>query len=155
MKSYEFDAVIQKHPGLDAAFMEVPFEVEKEFGVNGRVKVVATFDGHEYRGSLVKMGSPCHWLGLTQQVRTAIGKNPGDSVHVVLRKDEEPREVEIPADLGRLLDENPRAKRWFDELSYTNRKEYVRWIEGAKKQETRDQRLLKTIGMLLEQVKHP
>ncbi len=155
MKSYEFDAVIQKHPGLDAAFIEFPFEVEKEFGVNGRVKVVATFDGHEYRGSLVKMGSPCHWLGLTQQVRTAIGKNPGDSVHVVLRKDEEPREVEIPADLGRLLDENPRAKRWFDELSYTNRKEYVRWIEGAKKQETRDQRLLKTIGMLLEQVKHP
>ncbi|HPN33868.1 MAG TPA: YdeI/OmpD-associated family protein [bacterium] len=155
MKSYEFDAVIQKHPGLDAAFIEFPFKVEKEFGVKGRVKVVATFDGHEYRGSLVKMGLPCHWLGLTQQVRTAIGKNPGDSVHVVLRKDEEPREVEIPADLGRLLDENPRAKRWFDELSYTNRKEYVRWIEGAKKKETRDQRLLKTIGMLLEQVKHP
>lgn len=155
MKSYEFDAVIQKHPGLDAAFIEFPYHVEEEFGVKGRVKVVATFDGHEYRGSLVKMGSPCHWLGLTQAMRAAIGKNPGDQVHVVLRRDDEPREVAIPADLGRLLDENPEAGRWFDGLSYTNRKEYVRWIEEAKKQETRDQRLLKTIGMLQQKVKHP
>jgi len=155
MKSFAFDAVIQKHPGLDAAFIEFPYNVEEEFGVKGRVKVVATFDGYEYRGSLVKMGSPCHWLGLTQQVRSAIGKNPGDSVHVVLRKDDVPREVEIPADLGRLLDENPDAKRWFDGLAYTHRKEYVRWITEAKRQETRDKRLFKAIEMMREQVKHP
>ncbi len=155
MKRYEFDALIQKHPGLDAAFIEFPYDVEVEFGVKGRVKVVATFDGHEYRGSLVKMGSPCHWLGLTQQVRAAIGKNPGDSVHVVLKRDDEPREVEIPADLAGLLDENPDVKRWFDGLAYTHRKEYVRWITEAKRQETRDKRLLMAIEMMRDQIKHP
>jgi len=88
-------------------------------------------------------------------VREAIGKNPGDSVHVVLKRDDEPREVEIPADLAGLLDENPDVKRWFDGLAYTHRKEYVRWITEAKRQETRDKRLLKAIEMMRDQIKHP
>jgi hypothetical protein len=155
MKIYEFDAVIQKHPDLDAAFIEFPYDVEKEFGTRGQVKVIATFDGYEYRGSLAKMGHPCHRLGLTKQVRNAIGKNPGDTVHVVLRKDVEPRTVEIPEDLNKLLDRYPEAKAYFDGLSYTHRKEYIQWITSAKKQETRGRRLQKAIEMLLEKVKHP
>ncbi|HNW60520.1 MAG TPA: YdeI/OmpD-associated family protein [bacterium] len=155
MKKYEFDALIQKNPDLNAAFIEFPFDVEKEFGTKGRVKVVATFDGYEYRGSLVRMGYPCHWLGLTQQVRAAIRKNPGESVHVVLTKDEEPREVTLPEDLARKLNENLEAKLFFNGLSFTHRKEYVRWIVEAKKQETREKRLLKAIDLLRAQVKHP
>jgi hypothetical protein len=155
MKTYEFEAVIQKHPELDAAFVEFPYDVEKEFGTKGQVKVVATFDGYEYRGSLAKMGHPCHRLGLTKQVRAAIGKNPGDTVHIVLKKDEEPRVVEIPDDFGRLLDQHPTVRKYFEGLSYTHRKEYIRWITEAKKQETRDNRLQKAIEMLREQVKHP
>jgi len=155
MKVYEFDAVIHKHPDLDAAFIEFPYDVEQEFGTRGQVKIVATFDGYEYRGSLAKMGHPVHRLGLTKEVRTAIGKNHGDTVHVILKKDEEPRIVEVPEDFGKRLDLNPDAKVYFEGLSYTHRKEYVRWITEAKKQETREKRLQQAIEMLLEKVKHP
>jgi len=155
MKIYEFDAVIQKHQGLDAAFVEFPYDAEQEFGTKGQVKVFATFDGYEYRGSLAKMGHPCHRLGLTKQVRAAIGKQPGDTVHIVLNKDEEPRVVEIPGDFGKLLDQNPSVKAYFEGLSYTHQKEYVRWINEAKKAETRERRLQKAIEMLQENVKHP
>jgi hypothetical protein len=155
MKIYEFDAVIQKHPDLDAAFIVFPYDVEQGFGTKGQVKVLATFDGYEYRGSLAKMGYPVHRLGLTKEVRNAIGKNAGDSVHVTVKKDEAPRIVEIPDDFGNLLNQNPEVEAYFEGLSFTHRKEYVRWIVEAKKQETREKRLQKAIEMLREKIKHP
>ena len=78
-----FDAVIQKVEGIDGAYVEIPFDV-KEFYGKGRVPVNATFDGHPYAGSLVRMGTPCHILGLRKDIRAAIGKQPGDVVHVTL-----------------------------------------------------------------------
>lgn len=153
MKTYEFDAEIKKQDSINAAFIEFPYDVEKEFGVKGQVKVHATFDGCEYRGSLAKMGHSCHILGITQKVRGAIGKDPGDIVHVILRKDEEPRLVEIPEDFRKLLEENGQALSFFETLSYTHRKEYVQWIASAKRVETRDKRVKDSIAMLLNKVK--
>ncbi|WP_123041997.1 YdeI/OmpD-associated family protein [Cohnella candidum] len=152
---YEFDAVIRREDDIDAAFVEFPYDVEKEFGTKGQVKVSVRFDSAVYRGSLAQMGMPKHCIGLTKAIRTAIGKQPGDTVHVVLKRDEEPRVVEVPEELSRLLERHPEAKRAFAELSYTNRKEYAVWIRGAKKKETREARLGKTIDMLLNGVKHP
>lgn len=136
MKIYEFDALIRQHSNMNSAFVDFPYDVEQEFGTKGQVKVVATFDGYEYRGSLAKMGEPCYRLILPKEIRAAIGKNPGDTVHVVLKQDEQPRVVAIPDDFGRLLDQHPDLKVFFHGLSYTHQKEYVRWIIEAKKQET-------------------
>lgn len=80
---FEFDAVIKKVPDIDGAYVEIPFDVKETFG-RGRVSVHATFDGHPYDGSLVKMKTPCHILGLRKDIRASIGKQPGDSVHVTL-----------------------------------------------------------------------
>lgn len=82
---YEFDAVIRKVEGIDGAYVEIPFDVKAEFG-KGRVPVDATFDGAAYQGSLVRMGTPCHILGLRKDIRAKIGKQPGDVVHVTLRE---------------------------------------------------------------------
>ncbi|WP_283674375.1 DUF1905 domain-containing protein [Butyricicoccus sp. Marseille-Q5471] len=82
---YEFDAVICKVPELDGAYIEFPYDVRAEFG-RGRVKVRATFDGVPYDGSLVRMKTPGHILGLRKDIRAAIGKQPGDTVHVTLRE---------------------------------------------------------------------
>lgn len=155
MKRYKFTAEIQKHPDMNAAYIEFPYSVEEEFGTRGRVKVQAEFDGHTYRGSLAPMGIGSHLLGLTQSVRKLIGKNPGDRVQVVLYKDEEERTVDIPTDLQKMLEGHPDAKAFFDSLSYTHRKEYVQWITGAKKEETRKRRLQKTVEMLSSKTKHP
>lgn len=84
-KIYEFDAVVQKVPGIDGAYVEFPYDVRTEFG-RGRVKVRASFDGESYDGSLVRMGTPGHILGLRKDIRAKIAKQPGDTVRVVLRE---------------------------------------------------------------------
>ncbi|MGI5839615.1 MAG: DUF1905 domain-containing protein [bacterium] len=82
-RSYEFVAEIKKAPDMDAAYVEIPFNVNEEFG-KGRVPVHATFDGEPYDGSLVRMGTPCHILGIRKDIRAKIGKQPGDIVKVTL-----------------------------------------------------------------------
>ena len=153
--TYEFDGKLRKQKNLDATFIEFPYDVEKEFGTRGQVRVVVRFDGVEYRGSLAKMGRRCHWVGVTQTIRKKIGKQPGDVVHVVLKRDDQPREVDIPPDLRELLAANPDMAAFFEALSYTHRKEYARWIGEAKKEETRERRLRKAAQMLRNKTKHP
>jgi hypothetical protein len=86
-KTYEFNAVIHKVPDIDGAYVEIPFDVKTEFG-KGRVLVHASFDGEPYDGQLVRMGTPCHIIGLRKEIRSTIGKQPGDYVHVMLRERE-------------------------------------------------------------------
>lgn len=148
MKEYHFEAVIQKTEKVDSGFIEFPYNIFKEFGKKGQVKVKVYFDGFVYRGSLVKMGHHCHIIGLNKEVRTAINKNVGDKVNVVISEDKEERTVEIPADLNNAFEESPEARAIFEKLSFTHRKEYVVWIISAKKQETRDARILKCVEML-------
>lgn len=83
MKKYEFDAIIQKVEDMDAAYIEFPYDARKEFG-KGRVKVRASFDGVVYEGSLVKMKTECHIIGIKKEIRSIIHKQAGDSVHVCL-----------------------------------------------------------------------
>ncbi|MFZ2287412.1 MAG: DUF1905 domain-containing protein [Bacteroidales bacterium] len=83
-KKFEFDALMKKHESLNAGFIDFPYDVRNGFGGKSRVKVKALIDGFPYAGSLVKMGGNCHWLGITKEVRKATGKNPGDTVHVVI-----------------------------------------------------------------------
>ena len=71
------------------------------------------------------MGHYCHIIGLTQKVRSAIGKNPGDSIHVIMKQDTEQRMIETPEDFQALLDLSPVARTLFDKLSFTHKKAYV------------------------------
>lgn len=84
-KIYEFEAVIQKVPEIDGAYIEFPYDVRKEFG-RGRVKVHATFDGAAYDGSLVRMKTPGHIIGIRKDIRALINKQPGDTIHVTIKE---------------------------------------------------------------------
>lgn len=84
-KIYEFHAKIKKVPDIDGAYIEFPYDVRKEFG-KGRVKVHSTFDGFPYDGSLVRMQTECHIIGLRKDIRKAISKQPGDMVEVTIRE---------------------------------------------------------------------
>ena len=86
-KKYEFDALILKVPDIDGAYVEFPYDVRKEFG-KGRVKVKAAFDGELYLGSLVRMKTPGHIIGLKKDIRAKINKQAGDVVHVVIQERE-------------------------------------------------------------------
>ena len=86
-KVYEFEAEIQKVEGIDGAYIDFPYDVRKEFG-KGRVKVRATFDGEPYDGSLVRMKTPNHIIGIRKDIRAKIGKQPGDKITVTIRERE-------------------------------------------------------------------
>ncbi len=150
-KSIQFTAIIQQNGAMNAAFVEFPFSTEELFHKKGLIKIKAVFDDKvEYRGSLAKMNSDCHILGLTQEIRKQLGKTFGDEVSVSLTEDKEERVVAIADDITNVFNENPEAKALFDKMSYTHRKEYIRWIEEAKKPETRENRKIKMIQMILD-----
>ena len=89
-KVYEFEAIIKKVPDLDGAYVEVPFDIKKEFG-KGRLKVSATFDHINYDGSIVNMGiknhdgSICYIIGITKAIRSQLGKQAGDKIKVTIK----------------------------------------------------------------------
>jgi thiamine pyrophosphate-dependent acetolactate synthase large subunit-like protein len=135
--------------GGGGAYVDVPFDVEAVFG-RKRVPVKASIDGAEYRGSLVRMGGDCHMLLMRKDVREQIGKTFGDTVTVTVEEDTEPRVVEVPADLQAALAADPEAGAFFEQLAYSHRREYVQWIEEAKREQTRASRIEKALAMLRE-----
>lgn len=145
-KKQTFKAVIM-NAGGGGAFVEVPFDVEKEFG-SKRPKIKAMIEGVPYGGVLARMGSEYHLLIILKEIREEIGKTFGDEVTITVELDTEPRVLEIPKDLMRELKKDKEAKAFFDQLSYTHRKEYVTWITEAKREETRQNRIVKAIEML-------
>ena len=82
-KYLKFNATILQNENMDAAYVEVPYDIKELFG-KGRLLVNATFDGVPYRGQVVKMGTPCYIIGVTRQIRRQIGKSFGDVVEVVI-----------------------------------------------------------------------
>jgi Bacteriocin-protection, YdeI or OmpD-Associated/Domain of unknown function (DUF1905) len=153
MKKYSFSAIIRPGIGGGAAVI-FPYNVEEEFGTKARVPVKSTLDGVPYSGSLVKCGPTSHMLGVLKSIREQIGKGPGDTIDVVIWKDEQERTVELPPEFASLLREQG-LLGVFQKLSYTHRKEYCRWITEAKKEETRLKRLAKAVEMLKKGVKTP
>jgi hypothetical protein len=153
MRKYTFKAPIEA-ANRGGAYVLFPYDVEKEFGTKGRVPVKATFDGVPYSGSLVKYGHPQHMLGLLSDIRKQIGKQAGDSVEVVVWKDEQERTLEVPPAFRDFMKKEG-VLGAFEKLSYTHKKEYCRWINEAKKDETRERRLKKSVEMLRDGVKTP
>jgi hypothetical protein len=151
----EFTAVLKPVQGMEAMYVDFPYDVQEMFGTRGWVKVKASFDGVPYRGSLSNMGGDCHILIVRKDVRRQIGKNPGDEVLVTVELDTEERVVEVPEDLAGALAANPGAQEFFETLSYTNRKEYAEWVRNAKRPETRTKRVGESIIKLKEGRKNP
>lgn len=145
-KKQTFTGRIQ-NAGDGGGFVEIPFDVEKAFG-SKRPKIKALIEGVPYRGTLVRMGSEHHMLIILKGIREQIDKTFGDEVKVVVEADTEPRLVDIPPDLLKELKKHKEARAFFDKLAYSHQREYVRWIEAAKREETRASRVVKTIEML-------
>ena len=153
MKKYKFEAKIEAGDG-GGAYVVFPYDPLREFATQGKVAVKATLDGVHYNGSLMTFGGPDHKLAVLKSIRDQIGKAPGDTIEVVVWKDEEIRTLEVPAQFTKLM-EKEGVLPIFAKLSYTHRKEYCRWITAAKKEETHSKRLEKSIEMLKKGIKTP
>jgi len=127
----------------------VPTEVVEALGGKGRIPVTATFNGVPYRGSIVRMGGGAV-LGVQKAIMAEAGVRVGDSITVVVRNDEGPREVDVPVDLAEALARNGAARAAFESLSFSHKREYVRSITEAKRPETRARRIELAIEQLVE-----
>jgi hypothetical protein len=133
--------------GKTATGIEVPPDVVASLGSSQRPAVRVTIGTHSYRTTVAKMGGR-HLVPLSAENRSAAGVAAGDEVDVDIALDDAPREVAVPADLDAAMDADARTA--YVALSYTHRKEWVRWVEEAKKPETRASRIEKTVAGLRE-----
>ena len=133
--------------GKTATGIEVPEDVVAALGSGNRPPVTVTVGGHSYRTTVARMGGR-FLVPLSAENRTAAGVAAGDQVEVDIVLDGGAREVAVPGDLAAALAQDDAARATFDGLSFTHRKEWVRWIEEAKKPETRATRLARTVESL-------
>ncbi len=152
---HEFEAVLEAGEGDGSVFVVVPFSVPEAYGTRGRVPVQVAFDGYPYQGTLTPLGDGYHALPVLKQIRRAVGKTIGDTVRVTLRRDATERKLEAPADLAEQLAAHPKAAAYYNKLAYLHQREYVRWLDGAKKPEIRAQRLAQTVELLGQGRKRP
>jgi hypothetical protein len=150
---HEFEAVLEGGEGDGGVCVVLPFSVPEAYGTRGRLPVRATFDGYPYQGSAVPLGDGHHALLVLKQIRKAIAKTLGDTVRVTLSRDTAERKMEVPDDLAAALADAPAAAAYFHKLAYSHQREYVRWLEGAKKPETRTRRVQETVLLLTQKRK--
>jgi hypothetical protein len=148
-----FRALVERGEGSVCA-IQIDFDVEKTFGKRGRVPVRGTLNGAPFRGSLFPMGG-CHFMVVNRHLRAAAGVSGGETVPVVMERDDEPRTIDPPADFARALGGNKEARDTWDKLSYTHRREHVEHIEEARKPETRLRRIEKSVRTLAAGEKEP
>jgi hypothetical protein len=148
-KKFEYKTILIRGPQL-GVFAEFPFESAIEFGTRKAVPVKATFDGKMYRMNLLPHGNGTHWLHLKQEIREAIGKTEGDSVHIIIEKDLARPEIKVPEYLQWLLEDDPKMMKAFQKLSYSAKKFWVGFIDEPKSEDGKVTRINRFFEFLME-----
>ena len=144
--------LLEKYPGKGGwtfiTISEIPRNEKNKRGV----KVKGTIDGFEIsKYHLMPMKSGDLFLSVRQEIRKKIKKKDGDIVHVILYTDDDP--LEVPEEMLLCLQEEPTALKFFNSLSQSEQRLYMLWIYSAKKEETKINRLAKSINRLLKGLK--
>ena len=144
-----FTTIVTKDDKVNATGLPVPAEAVAAMGAGKKPKVLVSLNGYTYRSTVAAYGE-IYMLPLAGEHRQAAGVQAGDQVEVTIQLDTEPRIVEVPDDLAAALADQPGAREAFDNLSYSVRKEYVRQVESAKAQDTRQRRIAKIAAGLAQ-----
>jgi Domain of unknown function (DUF1905)/Bacteriocin-protection, YdeI or OmpD-Associated len=147
MKKLEFKVRLQGKQGSSIAWLNAPFDVMEVFGTRARVPVRGTINGFPFRTSLMPMDG-CHGMAVNKTMRDGAGVGAGDTVTVVMERDEAERVVEVPPLLQKELAKSKAAQANWKKLAFTNQKEIVVSINGAKQEDTRQRRLAKAMDIL-------
>lgn len=143
-----FHATLLLH-GKTATGVPVPPEVLDRLGGGKRPKVLVTIGSHTYRSSVGSTGGRA-MLPVSTEQRARTGVAAGDMIDVELELDTAPREVVVPDDFASALATEPAARRFFDGLSYSQQRWFVLDVEGARRVETRQRRIERSLAMLLD-----
>ena len=141
-----FQAVLEL-AGKTATGFRVPREVVEALGKGKRPPVIVTINGYSYRNTVAVYGDE-YLLGVAAEHRQAAGVQAGDLLDVDLVLDTAPREVDVPADFAAALEADPEAQRFFESLSYSNKRRFTLSVEDAKSADTRERRIEKYVSQL-------
>jgi hypothetical protein len=133
--------------GGSGAALRAPFDVQETFRTRARVPVRGTINGFPFRSSLMPMGG-CHRMVVNKALREGAGVEAGDTVEIVMERDEDERTIDPPPALKKELAKSKAARANWDKLSFTHKKEMAHAITGAKQEETRARRLTKITQIL-------
>lgn len=145
--------VLEKFPGKGgwtfARIPELPQDKKAPFGWR---KVKGSIDGFEIsKYHLMPMGDGKLFLPVKAEIRKKIKKTVGDLVHIILYHDNEP--LIVPDEMLLCIEDEPAALTFFNKLSEGEQKYYIQWVYSAKKEETKVDRLAKTINRLAKGLK--
>lgn len=132
-----------------ATGIHVPDGIVEALGGGKKPAVKATIGSYTYRTSIGSMGGK-FMLPVSKENREGAGIQAGDEIEVELELDAEPRVLIVPEDLEEALNRHEEARRFFEGLSYSNKRRFVLNIEGAKSAETRQRRIEKSVELLRE-----
>jgi Bacteriocin-protection, YdeI or OmpD-Associated/Domain of unknown function (DUF1905) len=135
--------------GKSATGVQVPAEIVEKLGSSERPAAVVTIEGHQYRSTVASMGGK-FMIPVRAEHRASAGAAGGNEVEADIKLDTKPRDVDVPVDFLRALDEYMDARRNFEALSYRGKRRFVLTILQAKIPRTRERRVAKAIMMLRE-----
>jgi len=140
----ELDILLQANDEYPkSAFIVCEFDVYAVFGTRARVPVIVKVGEHQFRSSLAPM-SGSHMMVFNREMREATGFKAGDRVHMVLERDVQDRQVDVPEDVKAAI-EGEGMWEAFASQSYSHKKEQMLWINEAKRPETRQRRIEKLL----------
>ena len=145
--------ILERFPGKGGwTFARIPEITQEKKAHFGWVKVKGTIDGYAIsKYHLMPMGNGNLFLPVKAEIRKKINKKEGDKVHVVLYLDNEP--LVVPEEMLLCLQDEPLALKFFNSLSESEQKFYIQWIYSAKKEDTKVDRMVKTINRLVKGLK--
>ena len=141
-----FEAIIQKEGNF--TFVAIPFSPCEVWGAKPRYHVTGTINGISVRGTLGVLGQD-YFLRLGAAWMRDSSIELGSSVIAQLSL-EGPQEENIALDIAEALSGNKKAKDFFEGLPTFYRKNFIRWIESAKREETRTKRINEMMKLLEE-----
>jgi Bacteriocin-protection, YdeI or OmpD-Associated/Domain of unknown function (DUF1905) len=134
--------------GTTGTSFRIPFDLKEAFG-RARPPVKVTIGGHVWR-TTPGVYDGVGYVVVNRAVKAATGVDAPDRVQVTMELDTEPRAIVVPGDLRKALTAAPDAGDAFARLSYSHQREYVQWVDEAKRPETRERRIHGTVERVRE-----
>ena len=136
--------------GLNWTIARLPFSVEKTWKTRGVLKVRVHVNGFEYRTALFPTRKGEHFLLVNKKMQKAARIVPGSTATFRVAADLSPREIHLPKELERALNEDRALKKWFDRIPYSIRKWLCDMVADAKSPETRRKRAERVAEQAME-----
>lgn len=145
--SQQFSATIKK-VGINPC-VDLPLRTSQALGRRGYIPVMGLINGESFHINLVPLGEGRHRLFLNGDIRQRAGVDVGSRIQVQLEIDQSPKQEPVPKPFAIALESSPQAQAVWRELSPSRRKEILRYLNQAKREETLKRNSDKAIELLL------